>query len=88
MRLTWGMNFTDPTTGIPVITGYVRTTQDGQIRVVQQTGEPQGGYNTRPGTDPFVPASLGGDDPGLPRGFIVTPETGTLIVNGRTIYEP
>lgn len=87
MRLTEG-NFTDPTTGIPVISGLVRTTQDGNIRVVQQTGEPPGGYNTSPGTDPYVPASLGGDDPGVPRGFDEVPTTGTLIVNGRIIEEP
>lgn len=86
MRLTEG-NFIDPVVGIPVISGQVRTTQNGDIRVTQQTGEPQGGYNTLPGTDPTVPAALGGNDPGLPRGMTEIPASGTLVVNGRIIEQ-
>ena len=87
MRLTQG-NFTDLLTGLPVVSGQIRVTQNGNIRVVQQTGEPPGGYNTQPGTDPFVPASLGGSHPGVPRGFTAVPTTGSLIVNGKIIDEP
>ncbi len=75
MRVTSGQNTTDPITGIPVILGDVRTTQDGQIRVTQTTGESPGGRNQEPGTDPNAP---GNADPGLPWGFLVVPKTGPL----------
>ena len=87
MMITYG-NFTDPATGIPVVSGRVMTTLTGDLMVNQPTGEPPGGFNTTPGTDPYVPASIGGSDPGLPRGFEALPSAGTLIVNGRTIAEP
>lgn len=80
-------NFTDPVIGIPVVCGKIMTTLSGNIMVNQPTGEPPGGYNTLPGTDPMVPASIGGN-PGVPRGFTGVPSAGTLIVNGRTISEP
>lgn len=54
-RVTSGQNTIDPTTGIPVQGGNVRITEDDDIRVTQQTGEPPGGLNEQPGTDPNVP---------------------------------
>jgi hypothetical protein len=80
-------NFTDPLTGIPVVNGQIMTTLSGDIMVNQPTGEAPGGFNLLPGTDPYVPASIGGN-PGIPRGFTEVPSTGTLVVNGRTIEEP
>lgn len=74
MRIT-NQNAIDPLTGLPVILGQVRVTQDGSVRVPQTTGEAPPGTNTRPGTDPNAP---GDDDPGLPYGFVDVPETGSL----------
>jgi hypothetical protein len=74
-RTTFGSNTIDPTTGIPVINGDTRITQDESIRVTQQTGEPTGGLNTQPGTDPNAP---GDTDPGLPYDNTTVPETGPL----------
>ena len=74
-RLTWGSNTTNPVTGTPVILGSVRITQAGAIRVTQTTGEPPGGLNQEPGTDPNAP---GDSDPGLPYGFVDVPKTGPL----------
>jgi hypothetical protein len=54
-RYTSGQNTIDPNTGIPVPGGNVRITQDGNDRVTQQTGEPPGGLNQEPGTDPNIP---------------------------------
>ena len=65
-RFTSGQNTTDPTTGIPVVGGDNRITQDDNDRVVQQTGEPSGGLNQEPGTDPKVPDEAGGNNPDLP----------------------
>lgn len=45
------------------------------LRVTQQTGEPNGGLNQLPGTDPNAP---GNDDPGLPYDNVVIPKTGPL----------
>jgi hypothetical protein len=73
-----GFNTTDPTTGIPVQRGDIRVTEDDDTRVPQQTGEPPGGLNEQPGTDPTVPAEAGGDDPGLPPGATEVPKTGPL----------
>jgi len=50
-RLTQG-NTIDPTTGLPVPGGDSRITQNDQNRVTQSTGEPSGGNNQLPGTDP------------------------------------
>lgn len=74
-RMTSGQNAIDPTTGLPVIGGNFRVTQNGNNRVVQQTGEPTGGLNQEPGTDPNAP---GNDDPGLPYGNTTVPNTGPL----------
>ena len=77
-RATSGQNTVDPTTNIPVINGDTRITQDDKVRVTQQTGEPPGGLNEEPGTDPQAPASIGGDDPGLPYNDDEVPKTGPL----------
>ena len=77
-RVTSGQNTVDPTTGIPVPGGNTRITQNNNNRVTQQTGEPPGGLNEEPGTDPTIPASLGGNDPGLPYNNTQVPKTGPL----------
>ena len=74
-RVTSGQNTVDPVTGIPVINGNTRITQNDDVRVTQQTGEPPGGLNTQPGTDPNAP---GNNDPGLPYNNTTVPETGPL----------
>ena len=74
-RVTSGQNTTDPVTGIPIYQGDTRITQDDDVRSTQQTGEPPGGLNEEPGTDPNAP---GDDDPGLPYGNDTVPETGPL----------
>ena len=74
-RFTSGQNTVDATTNIPVIGGDVRITQDDNDRVTQQTGEPPGGLNEQPGTDPNAP---GNNDPGLPYNNADVPETGPL----------
>jgi len=52
--------------------GAAATTDD---RVLQQTGEPPGGLNTQPGTDPNAP---GDNNPGLPYDYTQVPKTGPL----------
>ena len=74
-RVTSGQNTVDPLTGIPVINGDTRITQSDDVRVTQQTGEPPGGLNEQPGTDPNAP---GNNDPGLPYNNTDVPETGPL----------
>jgi len=74
-RVTSGQNTTDPVTGLPVPAGDTRITQDDDTRVTQQTGEPPGGLNEQPGTDPNAP---GDNDPGLPYNNTTVPETGPL----------
>lgn len=74
-RYTSGDDTVDPVTGIPVPGGDVRVTQDGAIRVTQTTGEPPGGLNQEPGTDPAFPDT---GDTGLPYGFTEVPKTGPL----------
>lgn len=74
-RQTSGYNTVDPTTGIPVQGGQMRITENDDYRVTQTTGEPPGGKNEEPGTDPAAP---GNDDPGLPYGFDEVPKTGPL----------
>jgi hypothetical protein len=73
--VTSGQNTTDPVTGIPIINGDTRITQADEVRVTQQTGEPPGGLNTQPGTDPNAP---GDNDPGLPYDNLTVPKTGPL----------
>jgi len=74
-RVTSGQNTVDPVTGIPVIGGDTRITQNDDARVTQQTGEPPGGLNQEPGTDPNAP---GNNDPGLPYNNTTVPKTGPL----------
>lgn len=74
-RATSGQNTIDPTTGIPIPGDVVRITQSDSARVTQQTGEPPGGLNQQPGTDPNAP---GDADPGLPYENTDVPETGPL----------
>lgn len=51
-RTTSGQNTINPTTGIPIPGTTMRITENDDYRVTQQTGEPPGGKNTLPGTDP------------------------------------
>lgn len=74
-RFTSGQNKVDPITGLPIVGGNNRITQDGSNRVTQQTGEPPGGLNQTPGTDPNAP---GDSNPGLPYGNTDVPKTGPL----------
>ena len=74
-RVTSGQNTTDPVTGLPIINGDTRITQADEVRVTQQTGEPPGGLNTQPGTNPNAP---GDNDPGLPYDNLTVPKTGPL----------
>lgn len=77
-RVTSGLNSTNAATGIPVPGGDRRITQNNNNRVTQQTGEPPGGLNQRPGTSISVPNDAGGNDPGLPYDNTSIPETGPL----------
>lgn len=77
-RQTSGQNTVDPITGIPVIQGNTRITQGDNTRTTQATGEPPGGLNQEPGTSIDVPDDIGGDDPGLPYGYVEVPKTGPL----------
>jgi hypothetical protein len=55
---------TDPVTGLPVPTGLVYVTTGGQYYSTNPIGEPPGGVNSTPGTDPNVPgASTPGNNP-------------------------
>jgi len=80
-RATSGQNTVDPQTGIPVINGDTRITEDDQVRVTQQTGEPPGGLDQTPGVNNSVPADIGGTDPGLPYNMDQIPRTGPLDGN-------
>ena len=71
-----------PIVGVPEVTGDQRTTQDGNYRVPQQTGEPPYGFNQLPGTNFPVP---GDSDPGLPYDNTSVPNTGPL---GNVAYTP
>jgi hypothetical protein len=81
-RTTSGQNTVDPTTGLPVPGTTVRTTQANDTRVTQQTGEPPGGLNRAPGTNPAVPNSA---NIGLPYNNTSVPLTGPLPPN--TTYD-
>jgi len=74
-RFTSGQNTVNAATNIPVVGGDNRITQNDQDRVTQQTGEPPGGLNERPGTNPNAP---GDNDPGVPYNNIEVPKTGPL----------
>jgi hypothetical protein len=77
-RATSGQNTVDPRTGLPVINGNTRITQNDKVRVTQQTGEPPFGLNQQPGTSIAVPDDIGGNDPGLPYNMDEVPKTGPL----------
>lgn len=72
-RVTSGQDTVDQRTGLPVPGGDTRITQANDARVTQQTGEPPGGLNQRPGTDPNVngPVNVPPDNTSIP-------ETGPL----------
>lgn len=72
-RATSGQNAINLKTGIPVVNGDTRITEDDKVRVTQQTGEPPRGLNQEPGTDPNAP---GNNDPGLPYNMDEVPKTG------------
>ena len=74
-RTTSGQDTVDPRTGIPIPGVTMRITENDDNRVTQQTGEPPGGLNKMPGTDPNAP---GNDDPGLPYENTAVPLTGPL----------
>ena len=75
-RTTSGQDTIDPETGIPIPGVVMRITENDDNRVTQQTGEPPGGLNTAPGTDPNAP---GNDDPGLPYNNTTVPLTGSPV---------
>jgi hypothetical protein len=77
-RATSGQNTVDPVTGLTIPGTTARITQDNANRVAQETGEPPYGTNQQPGTDPTVPNAAGGNNPGLPYGFVAVPKTGPL----------
>jgi len=77
-RATSGQNTVDSRTSLPIVNGDTRITQDDDVRVTQQTGEPPFGLNEEPGTSIAVPADIGGNDPGLPYNMDEVPETGPL----------
>ena len=77
-RTTSGQSTVDPNTGITIPGGNTRITIDGDTRTTQPTGEPPGGKNTKPGTDPTIPNAAGGNDPGLPLDYDQVPKTGPL----------
>jgi hypothetical protein len=75
-RVTGSTVRTYGNTGIPIgPVGDYRITQNNRRRVPQQTGEPPGGLNQLPGTQPNLPA---GQVPGLPYGNDEIPDTGAL----------
>jgi hypothetical protein len=72
LRTTQG-NSVDFFTGIPIPGGDTRITQDDARRTTQQTGEPPGGLNQEPGTDPNMPGPIG-----IPPDNDEVPKTGPL----------
>lgn len=72
-RVTSGQDSVNLETGIPVPGGNTRITQNDGVRVTQQTGEPPGGLNEQPGTDPNVDGPVN-----LPPDNTSIPETGPL----------
>lgn len=83
-RTTSGQDTVDPRTGIPIPGVTMRITENDDNRVTQQTGEPPGGLNKRPGTDPNAP---GNDDPGLPYDNTTVPLTGPLSPPFVVVYD-
>ena len=72
-RVTSGQDSINLETGIPVPGGNTRITQNNNTRVTQQTGEPPGGLNEQPGTDPNVDGPVN-----VPPDNTSIPETGPL----------
>jgi hypothetical protein len=68
----------DPITGLVRLTPQRVITEAGESIVNQSTGAPQGNLNETPGVPEGFPSELGGDDPGLPYGFVDIPSTGPL----------
>ena len=65
-------------TGLPVNTGLIYVTMSGQYYSTNPIGEPPGGVNSTPGTDPNVPGAstagananpAGNAQPGVPFNF-------------------
>lgn len=74
-RTTSGQDTVNTTTGIPVPGSVMRITENDDYRVTIQTGEPPGGLNIFPGTDPNAP---GNNDPGVPYQNTSVPTIGDL----------
>jgi hypothetical protein len=74
-RATSGQNTVDPETNIPVIGGDTRITENDDIRVTQQTGEPPNGLNIMPGS---LLNEVDYGDPNLPYNTTAIPKTGWL----------
>jgi hypothetical protein len=68
----------DPITGLVRLTPQRVITEAGESIVNQSTGAPQGNLNETPGVPEGFPPELGGEDPGLPYGFVDIPSTGPL----------
>lgn len=85
-RTTSGQDTVNAATGIPVPGTTRRITQADDFRVTQQTGEPPGGLNVAPGTDPIVPDAAGGNDPGLPYQNVDVPLTGPLYSENYVVW--
>lgn len=68
----------DPITGLVRLIPQQVVTDSGDNIVNQSTGAPQGNLNETPGVPEGFPPELGGDDPGLPYGFVDIPSTGPL----------
>lgn len=77
-RITQG-NTVDFWTGLPVTGGDTRTTQSGDARVTQQTGEPPFGLNQFPGSIRNIPGNGDiGTGFGVPYDEDSIPSTGIL----------
>lgn len=83
-RTTSGQNTVDPVTGIPVIGGDTRTTQNNNNRVTQQTGEAPGGLNIMPGS---LLSEVDYGAPRLPYGNTSIPQTGWLPGVNYVVWE-
>ena len=75
-RTTSGQNAVDPETGIPIPGSVMRITENDDARVTIQTGEPSGGLNIFPGTDPNAP---GNNNPGVPYNNTSVPTIGEPV---------
>ncbi len=74
---------TNVTTGLPVPTGNILTTESGVLLTTTPIGEPPGGRNTTPGIDPNVVTfntAWTQQPPGVPYGFSAPVYIGPLLV--------